>query len=74
MMRAIGKMTLPVTTTSRRIRWLELKRTSSYQVGEVATLATKRKATADFDPGMSCASLDILSLLSDNTLLAIAHM
>lgn len=44
------------------------------QTGEVAALASKCKATrSEFDPGTQYNSLDILNLLSDDTLLAIAR-
>lgn len=54
-MNIIGETTLPMTTPGRHSRRLELKGgTNSYQMGEVASLTTKRMVTfMDFNLGMT---------------------
>lgn len=56
-----------------RLEWkMEVQ---EYQLGEVASLATKRKALlTDYEQGNTVASLDVFNLLSDHILLSIAHV
>lgn len=71
-----GELLLSLVTPNRRSRRLEQKRGSSeYRSGQVISNAAKRKATlVDPDPGTISNSINILNLLSDESLLSIAHI
>lgn len=70
-----GEPLLPLITSNRQSRRLEQKRGSSeYRCGQVVSNAAKRKAIlVDPDPGTFLNPINVLNLLSDESLLSIAH-